>query len=135
VDGGMPQLNAALQLLDEKGYTIPVAGLAKRLEELYLPDGEVVSLPRSSSGLHLVQQLRDEAHRFAQAYHHLLREKNVTRSGLEDIPGIGAKTAQKLLKHFGSLQKVEEASKEELEKVVGRKMALVVKKVNANTHA
>jgi excinuclease ABC subunit C len=123
VDGGMPQLNAALQLLDEKGYTIPVAGLAKRLEELYLPDGEVVSLPRSSSGLHLVQQLRDEAHRFAQAYHHLLREKNVTRSGLEDIPGIGPKTAQKLLKHFGSAQKVKEAGREELEKVAGKKAA------------
>ncbi|MDI6741067.1 MAG: excinuclease ABC subunit UvrC, partial [Candidatus Edwardsbacteria bacterium] len=71
VDGGMTQLNAALQLLDEKGYAVPAAGLAKRLEELYRPDGEVVSLPRSSSGLHLVQQLRDEAHRFAQAYHHL----------------------------------------------------------------
>lgn len=123
VDGGMPQLNAALQLLDEKGYTLPVAGLAKRLEELYLPDGEVVSLPRSSSGLHLVQQLRDEAHRFAQAYHHLLRGKNVTRSGLEDIPGIGPKTAQKLLKAFGSAQKVKEAGREELETVIGKKAA------------
>ncbi|HTY09182.1 MAG TPA: helix-hairpin-helix domain-containing protein, partial [Candidatus Edwardsbacteria bacterium] len=99
------------------------AGLAKRLEELYTPQGEIVSLPRASSGLHLLQQLRDEAHRFAQAYHHLLREKKVTRSELEDIPGIGAKTAQKLLKHFGSLQKVKEANREELEKVAGKKAA------------
>lgn len=123
VDGGMPQLSAALHIMAEKGYTVPAAGLAKRLEELYTPQGEVVSLPRASSGLHLLQRLRDEAHRFAQKYHHLLREQKVTRSELEEIPGIGPKTAQKLLKHFGSLQKVREAPKEEIERIAGKKVA------------
>ncbi len=123
VDGGVPQLRAALKVRGEKGYNFPVAGLAKRLEELYLETGEVVSLPKHSSALHLVQRLRDEAHRFAQRYHHKLRERKVSQSGLEDIKGIGPKTAQKLLKAFGSAQKVKEASREELEKVVGKKGA------------
>jgi excinuclease ABC subunit C len=123
VDGGVPQLRAALKVREEKGYNFPVAGLAKRLEEIYLETGEVVSLPKHSSALHLVQRLRDEAHRFAQRYHHKLREKKVSHSGLEDIRGIGPKTAQKLLKAFGSAQKVREASLEELEQVVGGRVA------------
>lgn len=123
VDGGLPQLNAALQSLAEKGYTIPAAGLAKRLEELYTAQGEIVSLPRASSGLHLLQRLRDEAHRFARKYHHLLREKKVTRSELEDIPGIGPATARKLLQHFGSAQRVREANRGELETIAGKKAA------------
>ncbi|MCU0607048.1 MAG: excinuclease ABC subunit UvrC [Candidatus Edwardsbacteria bacterium] len=126
VDGGMAQLSAALHVMAEKGYTVPAAGLAKRLEELYTAQGEIVSLPRASSGLHLLQRLRDEAHRFAQKYHHLLRERKVTRSGLEDIPGIGPKTAQKLLKHFGSAQKVKAANREELEKAAGKKTAAAI---------
>jgi excinuclease ABC subunit C len=127
VDGGIPQLRMALQVRGEKGYNFPVAGLAKRLEELYLETGEVVSLPRHSSALHLVQRLRDEAHRFAQRYHHKLREKKVKASGLEEIKGIGPKTAQKLLKAFGSAQKVKEASREEIEKVVSRSIANKIK--------
>jgi len=123
VDGGLPQLNAALQSLAEKGYTIPAAGLAKRLEELYTAQGEIVSLPRASSGLHLLQRLRDEAHRFARKYHHLLREKKITRSELEDIPGIGPATARKLLQHFGSAQRVREANRGELETIAGKKAA------------
>ncbi len=127
VDGGVPQLRTALKVREEKGYNFPVAGLAKRLEELYLETGEVVSLPKHSSALHLVQLLRDEAHRFAQRYHHKLREKKVSQSGLEDIKGIGPKTAQKLLKAFGSAQKVKEASREEIEKVVGGSIAKKIK--------
>ena len=123
VDGGVPQLRAALKVREEKGYNFPVAGLAKRLEELYLETGEVVSLPRHSSALHLVQRLRDEAHRFAQRYHHKLREKKVKASGLEDIKGIGPKTAQKLLKAFGSMQNVLLESQEEIEKIVGKRQA------------
>ncbi|MRR09825.1 excinuclease ABC subunit UvrC [bacterium] len=126
VDGGMTQLSAALHIMAEKGYTMPAAGLAKRLEELYTPQGEIVSLPRASSGLHLLQRLRDEAHRFAQKYHHLLREKKVTRSGLEDIPGIGPANARKLLKAFGSAQKVREAGREDLEQAAGKKAAAAV---------
>ncbi len=123
VDGGIPQLRTALKVRQEKGYNFPVAGLAKRLEELCLETGEVVSLHKHSSALHLVQRLRDEAHRFAQRYHHKLREKKVSKSDLEDIKGIGPKTAQKLLKAFGSAKKVREASREELERVVGKKAA------------
>lgn len=123
VDGGVPQLRTALKVREEKGYNFPVVGLAKRLEELFLETGEVVSLPRHSSALHLVQRLRDEAHRFAQRYHHKLREKKVKASGLEGIKGIGPKTAQKLLRAFGSAQRVKEASREELEKVAGKKAA------------
>lgn len=123
VDGGVPQLRAALKVRGEKGYNFPVAGLAKRLEELYLETGEVVSLPKHSSALHLVQRLRDEAHRFAQRYHHKLREKKVSKSGLEDIKGIGPKTAQKLLKEFGSAQRVREASGEELAAIIGARTA------------
>jgi len=123
VDGGAPQLRAALKVRQEKGYNFPVAGLAKRLEELYLESGEVVSLPRNSPGLHLVQRLRDEAHRFAQRYHHKLREKKVAKSGLEDIKGIGPRTARKLLKAFGSAERVREASSGDLEKVVSVRTA------------
>jgi excinuclease ABC subunit C len=110
-------------LREENGKNLPVAGQAKRLEELYLETGEVVSLPRHSSALHLVQRLRDEAHRFAQRYHHKLREKKVKASGLEDIKGIGPKTAQKLLKAFGSMQNVLLESQEEIEKIVGKRQA------------
>ncbi len=123
VDGGVPQLRTALKVREEKGYNFPVAGLAKRLEELYLETGEVVSLPKHSSALHLVQRLRDEAHRFAQRYHHKLRERKISKSGLEDIKGIGPKTAQRLLKAFGSAQRVKEAGREELVAVLGAKTA------------
>jgi excinuclease ABC subunit C len=133
VDGGVPQLRTALKVREEKGYNIPVAGLAKRLEELYLETGEVVSLPKHSSALHLVQRLRDEAHRFAQRYHHKLREKKVSTSGLEEIKGIGPATARKLLKAFGSLQKVREADREELEKVVGKKTAVKIADAQGTT--
>lgn len=133
VDGGMTQLSAALHIMAEKGYTVPAAGLAKRLEELYTPQGEVVSLPRASSGLHLLQRLRDEAHRFAQRYHHLLRERKVTRSGLEDIPGIGPANARKLLKAFGSARKVREAGREDLEQAAGKKAAAAVLAAAAGT--
>jgi excinuclease ABC subunit C len=125
VDGGMPQLNAALQLMQEKGYNIPAAGLAKRLEEIYLMGGEVVSLAKSSSALHLLQRLRDESHRFAQSYHHKLRKKAID-SELSDIPGLGPQKVQKLLKAMGSLKKVKESSLDDLSKVLGPKTAAKV---------
>ncbi|MDO9391501.1 MAG: excinuclease ABC subunit UvrC [bacterium] len=125
VDGGLPQLNAALQLVDEKGYNVIVAGLAKRLEEIYLTGGEVVSLAKNSSVLHLLQRLRDESHRFAQSYHHKLRQKGID-SELNKIPGIGPNKVKLLLKTFGSVAKVKEASQEELEKIMGPKTAAKV---------
>jgi excinuclease ABC subunit C len=125
VDGGLPQLNAALQLVDEKGYNVMVAGLAKRLEEIYLTGGEVVSLARNSSGLHLLQRLRDESHRFAQSYHHKLRQKGID-SELNKIPGIGPQKVKLLLKTFGSVSKVREAGSEKLTEVLGPKTAAKV---------
>jgi len=122
VDGGLPQLNAALQLADEKGYNVMVAGLAKRLEEIYLTGGEVVSLAKNSSALHLLQRLRDESHRFAQSYHHKLRQKGID-SELNKIPGIGPQKVKLLLKTFGSVAKVREAGPEKLAEVLGPKTA------------
>lgn len=125
VDGGLPQLNAALQLVDEKGYNVMVAGLAKRLEEIYLTGGEVVSLTRNSSALHLLQRLRDESHRFAQSYHHKLRQKGID-SELNNIPGLGPKKVKLLLKTLGSLSKVKEAEPEKLAEILGPKTAAKV---------
>jgi excinuclease ABC subunit C len=127
VDGGLPQLNAALQLVDEKGYNVMVAGLAKRLEEIYLTGGEVVSLAKNSSALHLLQRLRDESHRFAQSYHHKLRQKGID-SELNKIPGIGPKTVQKLIRHFGSVQRVKEAGLEQVSEIAGKSAAGKIKK-------
>jgi len=123
VDGGLPQLNSALQLKREKGYNVHVAGLAKRLEELYLEDGRVVSLPRNSSGLHLMQHLRDEAHRFAQRYHHNLRAKRIGDTRLNSIKGVGRVTASRLLKKYGSVKRIASSEKTELAGTVGEKLA------------
>jgi excinuclease ABC subunit C len=126
VDGGLPQLNAALNLKADKGYNIPVAGLAKRLEELYLEDGRMVSLPRSSSGLHLMQRLRNEAHRFAQRYHHTIRAKHMADTRLTSIKGIGPVTAAKLFKRFGSIKRIASSTEKELAEVVGQSVVLKI---------
>ncbi|MBU1355456.1 MAG: excinuclease ABC subunit UvrC [Candidatus Edwardsbacteria bacterium] len=123
VDGGLPQLNSALQSKREKGYNIPMAGLAKRMEELFLEDGSVVSLPRNSSGLHLMQRLRDEAHRFAQRYHHALRAKRAGNTRLISIKGVGPGISGRLLRKFGSVKRISSASQEALAEVVGATMA------------
>ncbi|MFW9834088.1 MAG: excinuclease ABC subunit UvrC [Candidatus Thorarchaeota archaeon] len=121
IDGGKGQLKMALEALEELGLDyVPVAALAKREETLFTkenPDG--INLDVGSEGLHLVQRIRDEAHRFAQKYHHKLREKRFTGSILEDAPGIGPKRRSALLQKFGSFDKVKKASVEELAKVDG----------------
>ena len=117
VDGGKGQLNAALEVLDEYDLreAVPVVGLAKEREEIFVPDRpEPILLPRGSQGLFLVQRIRDEAHRFALQYHRRLREKKTLTSTLEEISGIGPKRRQALLKHFGSLEGIREATVEEL---------------------
>jgi len=122
VDGGKGQLNAALEVMDEYGLreAVPVAGLAKEREEIFAPDRpEPILLPRGSQGLFLMQRIRDEAHRFALQYHRRLREKKTLTSTLEEIPGIGPKRRQALLKHFGSLESIREATVEELMTVPG----------------
>jgi excinuclease ABC subunit C len=126
VDGGKGQLNAALEVLDEYDLreAVPVVGLAKEREEIFVPDrSEPILLPRGSQGLFLVQRIRDEAHRFALQYHRRLREKKTLTSTLEEIPGIGPKRRQALLKHFGSLEGIRQASLEELAAVAGMSRA------------
>ncbi len=121
VDGGAPQVAAAQRALDELGIDdIPVCGLAKRLEEVWLPSQEdPVILARSSEGLYLLQRIRDEAHRFAITHHRGRRSKTMVESLLDDVPGLGEVRRRTLLKHFGSLKKLRVASVEEIAQVPG----------------
>jgi excinuclease ABC subunit C len=114
VDGGISQVRAARTCLPS---TIPVFGLAKRFEQLYTPGNKVISLPRSSPALRLLQRIRDEAHRFAISYHKKLRDH--PRSILEEIPGIGEQRREALMQHFKSFEKLKQASVGEIEKVPG----------------
>lgn len=121
IDGGKGQLNMALQALEELGLDyLPVVALAKREEIMYTRDNmEGIHLDEGSEGLHLVQRIRDEAHRFAQRYHHKLREKRFTGSILEEAPGIGPKRRSALLHEFGSFEKIKKASVKQLAQVDG----------------
>lgn len=126
IDGGKGQLSAACEVLRELGIldSIPVIGLAKRLEEVFRPNiSESVLLPRSSGALRLLQQLRDEAHRFAIRFHRELRSKRTLQTELTSIDGIGEKKAVKLLTVLGSVTAVRNASREQLESVVGKAAA------------
>ena len=126
VDGGKPQVNAAKQVLDELGlHDLPLAGLAKEREELFLPGrSDPVVLPPTSSALYLVQRLRDEAHRFAITYHRTLRDRRTVRSAFDDLPGVGPKRKRELLKVFGSIKRVREAPVEQIAAVPGISRAL-----------
>jgi excinuclease ABC subunit C len=111
VDGGAPQVQAAAEVLTELGITdVAVCGLAKRLEEVWLPDDpDPAILSRTSEGLYLLQRVRDEAHRFAITYHRQKRSKRMIASELDSVPGLGQTRRTALLKHFGSLRKLREA--------------------------
>ncbi|MFG2191004.1 excinuclease ABC subunit UvrC [Streptomyces sp. NPDC048639] len=130
VDGGKPQVTAAQRALDELGIDdVAVCGLAKRLEEVWLPDqDDPVVLPRTSEGLYLLQRIRDEAHRFAIAYQRGKRGKRMKAGPLDSVPGLGESRRQALLKHFGSLKRLRAATVEEICEVpgVGRKTALTI---------
>lgn len=121
IDGGAPQANAAADALTELGITdVAVVGLAKRLEEVWLPaEADPVILPRTSEALYLLQRLRDEAHRFAISYHRQKRSKRMSSSALDSIPGLGQARKTALLKHFGSLRKLRRASVAEISAVPG----------------
>ncbi|MFJ3702257.1 MULTISPECIES: excinuclease ABC subunit UvrC [Streptomyces] len=127
VDGGQPQVAAAKRALDELGIDdIAVCGLAKRLEEVWLPDDDdPVVLPRSSEGLYLLQRIRDEAHRFAITYQRAKRAKRIRSSPLDDVPGLGDTRKQALIKHFGSVKKLRQATIDEICEVpgIGRRTA------------
>jgi excinuclease ABC subunit C len=117
VDGGKGQLGVAVRVLEELGLRdeIPVAALAKQFEEVYLPDrAEPVEVPRGSEALFLLQRIRDESHRFAIAYHRQLRNRRMTESVLDDVPGLGAKRRQKLLAEVGGVRRLADADLEEL---------------------
>jgi len=121
IDGGKGQLSAVMEVLEELGLThLYVIGLAKQEEEIFLPHREEpIRLSRRSQALMLLQRVRDEAHRFAVTYHKSLRTKRTLSSGLDDVPGIGPKKKQALMKRFGSLKRIREASVEELMQVPG----------------
>ncbi|MEW2358665.1 excinuclease ABC subunit UvrC [Spirillospora sp. NPDC029432] len=121
VDGGPPQVAAAQRALEELGIDdIAVCGIAKRLEELWLPaDPDPVILPRNSEGMFLVQRVRDEAHRFAITFHRQRRSKAMTASELDGVPGLGPARRSALLKHFGSVKRLKEATPEQIAEVPG----------------
>ncbi len=131
VDGGKGQLSAALAALKEVGMPdVPIVGLAKEQEELFLPRRpESIMLPRDSQALFLVQRLRDEAHRFAVTFHRVKRSKSTFASGLDEIPGVGPKKKKALIRTFGSVKGIREASTEELSTVDGinRQLAETIK--------
>ena len=129
VDGGKGQLSSALKILEKLEIEDqPVIGLAKRLDEVFIPGAsDPQNIPKTSSGLHLLQRIRDESHRFAIEYHRKLRSKRATYSELDDIAGIGESRKKKLIHHFGSLKKIKAASLVELKNIQGIPETLAIK--------
>jgi excinuclease ABC subunit C len=129
IDGGKGQLNAALEVRQELGLdSIPMVSLAKENEEVFIPgEPKPVYIAKDSPALHILQRARDEAHRFAISYHRRLRHKEGITSALDDIPGIGPRRKKALLKKFGSIEAIKEASSEELSQTEGITLALAQK--------
>lgn len=121
IDGGKGQLGMVCEVLDELNLAhIPIIGLAKEFEEIYIPNSKrPIIIPKNNKALHLLQQVRDESHRFAITYHRKLRSDNISESSLDDIPGIGKKRKINILKEFGTMDNVKNASVEELAKIKG----------------
>ena len=121
IDGGKGQLGMACGVLEELNLThIPIIGLAKEFEEIYIPNSKrPIIIPKNNKALHLLQQVRDESHRFAITYHRKLRSRNISASSLDDIPGVGKKRKIALLKEFGSIDNIKKASVEDLAKIGG----------------
>ncbi len=125
VDGGRGQVSSAMAAMEEAGVAVPLAGLAKQFEHLFLPnEPDPVILPRTSQALYLVQRIRDEAHRFANTFQAQLRGQKATRSVLDDIPGIGPKRRKALQLHFGSVRKMREATLADLAQAPGMNLKL-----------
>lgn len=130
VDGGKGQLSSACEALKELQLygKIPIAGIAKKLEEIYYPEDPFpLHISKKSPGLMLLQQVRDEAHRFAITFHRQKRSKATIKTEIEELKGIGKHTTDKLLSHFRSVKKIKEATIEELEQLVGRHKAEIIK--------
>lgn len=129
IDGGKTQLNAAMKAIEKLSESsIPVVALAKKMEELHLPTGKVLSLPRDSAALKLLMRIRNEAHRFALDYHRTIRKKRLTISELDNIPNIGYKRKISLIQHFGSESRLRSASIEDIKRVegIGDKLAVEI---------
>ncbi len=115
IDGGAGQLSRAVRVLGDLNLDIPVVGLAKRMEEVYMPGrADPIRIPRDEEALHLLQRVRDEAHRFAITYHRKLRDRSMIDSTLDDVPGIGPTRKKALLRRFGSLKRIRAATRAEL---------------------
>ena len=130
IDGGKGQLSSAMQSIDKLGLRkkITVIGIAKKLEEIYFPDDPIpIYINKKSESLKLIQQARNEAHRFAINYHRDRRSQNFTKSSLLDIKGIGKKSTDELLKHFKSVKRIKEATVEEIATVIGHQKAQLVR--------
>jgi excinuclease ABC subunit C len=130
IDGGKGQLNAAIEALEEVGFSTQIVGLAKENEELFLPGQSwPVVLDRDSQALYLVQRVRDEAHRFAVSFHRQKRERAAIRSALDDLRGVGPKRKKALIQAFGSVKRIREASEDDIAAVegIGRELARQIK--------
>jgi excinuclease ABC subunit C len=138
IDGGKGQLSSASEALKDLDLygKIPIAGIAKKLEEIYYPEDPFpLHISKKSPGLLLLQQIRDEAHRFAITFHRKKRSKSTIKTELEDLPGIGPETVNKLLKHYKSTKKILDAPVDELEKLIGNKKAAVLKALTQKKEA
>ncbi|MCS7233446.1 MAG: excinuclease ABC subunit UvrC [Synergistetes bacterium] len=130
IDGGVSQVNSAKSVLDELGVNIPIIGLAKKEELVFFPGDSIpVKIPEDSPALHLLQRIRNEAHRFAVSYHRKLRERDLLKTILEEIPGVGKERMKKLLRAFKSLEGIRRASLLEIAKIdgIGEKLAFTIK--------
>ncbi|WP_317128974.1 helix-hairpin-helix domain-containing protein [Mangrovivirga cuniculi] len=130
IDGGKGQLSSSVSALKDMNIygKVAIAGIAKRLEEIYVPeDSYPILISKKSPALKLLQQLRDEAHRFAITFHRKVRSKNAFKTSLSDIPGLGDKTIDKLLQHFGSVKNIKQASYVDIEQIVGKSRADKIK--------
>jgi excinuclease ABC subunit C len=120
IDGGKGQLSAALNAMRDAGMDVPMVSLAKRIEEVFVPGrSDPILMPEDSPGLRLLQQVRDEAHRFALRHHRTLRGKGMTASAMDSLPGIGPARRRAILQHFGSPERFMAATRDELEAVPG----------------
>jgi excinuclease ABC subunit C len=138
VDGGKGQLSSACEALKELNLygRVAIAGIAKRLEEIYVPgDSLPLLINKKSPGLKLIQQIRDEAHRFAVTFHRQKRSSTNLKSSLEDVPGLGKASIEKLLKHFKSTRKIRAASFEQLATIVGKSKARLITENNKKASA
>ena len=130
IDGGKGQLNAALKSIKKLGLLqeITIIGIAKKLEEIFIPSHTMpLYLDKKSPSLRLIQQIRNEAHRFAISFHRNKRSKSFIKSKLDTIKGIGIKSKTTLLNHFKTIDKIKSADIEELEKIVGKQKAKLIK--------